>query len=174
MQGEGTPIDASTLIYLAKADAFREAHAIVGPMLVPEAVWRETVDAGERKGERDPARIRAALRDGRLRRVSLTAAERRAAVGLAARHRLGPGESQVLAAAGKRVRLLIDDGRAARVAAGLGFVPISAVFIPVLGVRENRLAPPAAIELLRRIAAVVGIRAGVLMRLETEIGRATP
>src|SRR6266540_1500479 len=66
------PGDASTLIYLAKADAFTEASTCIRTILVTPAVWREAVEEGERIGAPEVGRIRAAQERGLLRRVALS------------------------------------------------------------------------------------------------------
>ncbi len=161
--------DASGLIYLAEADALGEARAIVGVMGVAPAVWSEVMAAGRRKGPRDVEIVRRALDDGLLRPIELDPADERAALSLAERYRLGRGESQVLVCGRKDDRIVMDDVRAARVARGLGFVPVATATLPVLGVRRQVLGVNEALRLLRRLASVIGIRADVLIQLEAAI-----
>lgn len=166
MLSEGeVPGDASTLIYLAKADAFEAAGSCVPTILVPPGVWREAVEAGEQFGYADVPRIRAAETSGLLRRLELSAAEETAAGSIASEHRLGLGESEVLALA-RTTRALVDEGRAARAARALGIVPISTLFLPVLGRRRRTLDAGPAVELLRRLAVVTGARAEVVFAIE--------
>lgn len=165
----GIPIDASTLIYLAKADALKDAFGIVGPLAVPPAVWMETVEAGERKGAAEAAVLRVASDRGLLVRIPLDRSASRRATTLARVHRIGRGESQVMAAAEPGGWVLMDDGRASRVAAALGYGPISTVYLPVLGYRLARISARAAQELLIRLTQVVAVRAGVLVRLQAAI-----
>ena len=73
---DGVPGDASTLIYLAKADAFEDVSAIVARVLVSPAVWWEAVDEGERIRAPDVVRIREAAGQGSLVRVELSSGER--------------------------------------------------------------------------------------------------
>src|SRR6266508_1400575 len=94
---EEAPADASTLIYIAKADAFVEVAQCVQTLLVPPAVWREAVAEGERAGAAEVPRIRAAQGLGVLERVQLSQADQRLAATIAAENRLGSGESEVLA-----------------------------------------------------------------------------
>lgn len=168
MEGD-VPGDASTLIYLAKADACEEASTGVSPILVPPAVWREAVDEGERVGAPDVSRIREAAGAGLLRRVRLSDAEEDLAASIATEHRLGLGESEVLAVARRQARALIDEGRAARVATALGIVPISTLFLPVLAQREGAVDTPSAVELLRRLAVVTGARADAVFAIEQQL-----
>jgi predicted nucleic acid-binding protein len=160
------PGDASTLIYLAKADAFEAAASCVPTILVSPGVWRESVEAGEELGYPDVPRIRTAEATGSVRRVELSTIEAAAAGTIASHHRLGLGESEVLALARTGRRALVDEGRAARAARALGIVPISTLFLPVLGRRRGELGASGAIELLRRLAIVTGARAEVVFAIE--------
>jgi predicted nucleic acid-binding protein len=170
MQGNGVLGDTSALIYLAKADAFEVAHASVGAMLAPPAVWREAVEAGVKRGVSDPEVISSAQSAGWVRKVAIPSRVERAAQELARRHRIGEGESQVLAMAKRETRVVIDDLRATRVALALGLVPVPTVFLPIVGMREGGLPRQRAAEMLRRLAVVVTLSAGQLARLETLLG----
>src|SRR2546428_1841531 len=116
---EELPGDASTLIYLAKARAFADARTCIEGIVVPPSVWREAVEDGERLSYPDVPRIRAAAENGFLSRVELDDAARALAGAIATGHRLGVGESEVLALGRNAGRALLDDGRAARVASAL-------------------------------------------------------
>ena len=161
--------DASTVIYLAKADVLHDAGALLGALLVPPAVWRETMEAGERRGQLDQARIRSARDRGLLRLVELDAAIERRAIEIRRRRRIGLGESQVLAVAKKGRLVLVDDHRAARVATSMGISPARTISLPVLCWRRGWLDSSGALQLLRRVTKVVAVRADVLMRLEADI-----
>src|SRR6266508_1601994 len=130
------PADASTLIYLAKADAFMEVGLCVAGLLAPPSVWREAVVDGERIGALEVPRIRAAQS---LRQVDLSEAQGALARTLASEHRLGAGESEVLALGRSAGYAVVDEGRGARVARSLGIVAISTLFLPVLGRRGGAL-----------------------------------
>jgi hypothetical protein len=169
MQSEELPGDASTLIYLAKADVFETAAFCVGAILAPPGVWRESVEAGERLGYPDVPRIRDAANAGFLKRVGLSPAESGLAAAIASQHRLGTGESEVLALAHPAGRALVDEGRASRVARALGIVPISSLFLPVVGFEEGRLDRTDAVGLLRRLAVVAGARAEAVFEIEKHL-----
>lgn len=169
MDEEGIPADASTLIYLAKADAFRQVAGIISPIVVPAAVWRESVEEGERIGATEVPRIRKAAGEGLLLRVELSAAEQDLAESIATEHRLGLGESEVLALAKQGGRAMVDEGRASKVAEALGIVPISTLFLPVLGRKKGALGNDTAIELVRRLAVVTGARADTVFAIEQAI-----
>lgn len=81
-------------------------------------------------------------------------------------HRIGPGESEVLVVASQGSRVLLDEGRATRVAAALGFIPISTQYLPLLGLWCAAFELPEARRLLRRLSMVTGIRADDLVRLD--------
>ncbi len=92
---EGIPGDASTLIYLAKANVFERAHQCVSTILVSPSVWREAVDQGERIGALGIPHIRAAADAGSLRLVELSEREEALASAIAGADRLGAGEQAV-------------------------------------------------------------------------------
>jgi hypothetical protein len=163
------PGDASTLIYIAKADGFATVARCVDTILVAPGVWRESVEDAERLGYPDAARIRTAEQAGSLRRVELSDAERSQAAMLASAHRLGLGESEVLAITPAGGYALVDEGRASRVARTLGLRPISSLFLPILGRRGGKLAEEDAMALLRALAIVTGVRADVVFALEKRI-----
>lgn len=168
---EEAPADASSLIYIAKADAFGAVTRCVRKLLVPAAVWREAVVEGERVGACEVPRIRAAEAASHLERVALSASEQRLAGTIAAENRLGSGESEVLAIGLRLGRAVIDEGRASRVARGLGVIAVSTLFLPVVGWRSGRLSRRDAIALLRRLAAVTGARSDVVQEIEKELRR---
>lgn len=167
------PADASTIIYLAKADAFGPAATCMGEIIVGSAVWRESVEAGERRGAIEVARIRVAAESGHLKRIALSATAEAKSREIAKRYALGSGESEVLALARRGGWVLMDEGRGTRVAEWLGIIPVSTLHIPVVGGARHRLSNPGALELLRRLAVVVGARADLVLRLEEIIRRST-
>jgi predicted nucleic acid-binding protein len=168
---EETPADASSLIYIAKADAFGGVARCVRKLLAPPAVWREAVVDGERVGAAEVPRIRAAEAASGLERVALSASEQRLAGTIAVENRLGSGESEVLAIGLSLGRAVIDEGRASRVGRALGIIAVSTLFLPVVGWRSGGLARRDAIALLRRLAAVTGARSDVVQEIENEFGR---
>lgn len=169
MDGESLPGDASTLIYLAKADAFKEARACVEGIIVPPSVWQEAVEGGERIHAPEVERINQAFSDGFLRRVGLPSELEALAETIRSQHRLGRGESEVLAVGTRSGRAIVDEGRATRVAASLGIVAISTLFLPVLGLRSGRLERGQASALLRRLVVATGATAEVLLELEQHL-----
>jgi predicted nucleic acid-binding protein len=166
---EETPADASSLIYIAKADAFGGVARCVARLLVPPAVWREAVVEGDRVGAAEVPRIHAAQAAGLVERVALSASEQRLAGTIAVEHRLGSGESEVLAIGRSFGHALIDEGRASRVSRALGVITVSTLFLPVVGWQSGRLSRRDAIALLRRLAAVIGARSDVVQEIEKEL-----
>lgn len=173
MSTEELPADASTLIYLAKGEAFSEARRCLMQILVPPAVWREAVEDAERLSYPDVPRIRSAAEDGFVLRVELDSDAQALAGSIATEHRLGVGESEVLALGRIAGRALLDDGRAARVAQALGVEPISTLFLPVLGCMHGGLERGQALALLRRLAIVTGARAETIYEIEAFIEEAS-
>lgn len=171
---EELPGDASTLIYLAKADAFDAASSCISSILVPPAVWREAVEAGERLAYPDVPRIREAEANGWLRRIDLDDEDQSLAGTIAVEHRLGSGESEVLAVGQTTGRALVDEGRAARAARALGIVPVSTLFLPVLGNRSGHLDETSALVLLRKLAIVTGARAEAVFAIEEHLRKEQP
>ena len=169
MEGE-LPADASSLIYLAKADAFEEVALCVRTIQVPPAVWREAVEDGERIGAPEVPRIRDAFEAGSLQHLrDLTATQTRLAGTIAGENRVGSGESEVLAVARPGARVILDEGRATRVARSLGVIPLPTLFLPVIGHRAGDLALNDALDLLRRLAAVTGVRSDTALVIEQEL-----
>jgi predicted nucleic acid-binding protein len=164
------PSDATTLIYLAKADGFVDIATSLAGLLASPAVWREAVIAGEAKNAPEVERIRAAERNGLVQRIDLSASTEALAASIATEHRLGRGESEVLAVATERGSpTVIDEGRAARVAGGLGVRVVSTMFLPVLGFRSQTLTRDDALRLVRRLGVAAGATAEVLLLVEEEL-----
>ncbi|MGH3024845.1 MAG: hypothetical protein ACRDLR_00140 [Gaiellaceae bacterium] len=169
MDWEDPPGDASTLIYLAKADGFTFAARCVDWIVVPPSVWREAVVDGERIGAPEVPLIREAEQHAFLSRVSLGATEQRDADEIATGNRLGLGESEVLALGRAKKTAIVDEGRAARVAESLGILTVSTLFLPVLGVRRRSMRNTEAVAFLHRLAIVAGARAEVVFEIEQHI-----
>ena len=160
------PTDASSLICIAKCDAFVEIAPCVETMLVPPSVWAEAVEAGERIGAAEVSEIRAAEAAGSVRRIGLDAQQTRLARALANSERLGKGESEVLALGRQDGRCIVDEGRASRVAASMGIAAVPTLLLPVIGYREGRMDLAEAFGLVRRLAVVAGARAEVVFAIE--------
>lgn len=173
MRREAYPADASSLIYIAKADAFEEIMSCIEAIAAPPSVWREAVEAGERIGAPEVPRIRKAEARGSLRRVSLEEGQVTLAAWIASEHRLGQGESEVLAVARPGSYAIVDEGRAARVGRRLGIVPVSTLFLPVLGRERGGLSATEAVALLRRLAVPTGVSAEAVHAIEDHLRAGT-
>jgi predicted nucleic acid-binding protein len=169
-ESEDVPCDAPTLIYLAKADAFDELlpHCAMRLVVTP-GVWREAVEDGEAAGYADASVIREAEMAGHVTRVELSQSEAQRASTIASAHRLGQGESETLAIATPDGHVLVDDGRASRVALAMGYVPMSTLFLPLLAVQRRSLAGRRGKGVLRRIAQAANARAEAVIDLERRI-----
>ncbi len=174
MKISGIPVDASTLIYLAKADGVAAASACFAGLLVPPAVWVEVVDAGAQRGSRDVDRVRAAAETGLVNRHALPAPLLTRSRKLAARFGLGAGESEVLALGTVHGVVLLDEHRAARAGKALGITTIETIVVPALCVYARTLPRQAAIELMHEIARHTFVRAEMLLRVERLIEEAQP
>src|SRR5712691_10977608 len=163
---QGAPTDASSVIYIAKCDAFGQIARCIQLLVLPPAVWREAVEAGEAIGAPEVIRIRKASEAGLLQRRELNREEGRLAHTLAESEHLGAGESQVLAMARAVGRCVVDEGRASRVAKALGVTPIPTLLLPVLGYPSGRIEGGEALELVKRLAVVTGVRAEVVFAIE--------
>jgi predicted nucleic acid-binding protein len=166
---EEWPADASSLIYLAKADAFSEAARCLRTMLVPPAVWEESVESGTRIAAPEVSTIRTAADVGILRRVDVSVEQETFASAIASGYRLGSGESEVLAIGTEIGQAIVDEGRATKVAQQLGITVVSTLFLPVVGNRGGGLAEEEAIALLRRLATVIGARADAVYAIEAHL-----
>jgi predicted nucleic acid-binding protein len=173
MKREAYPADASSLIYIAKADAFEEIMRCIDGIGVPPGVWREAVDAGDEIEAAEVPRIRDAEARGWLQRLSLTEEQVALAASIASEHRLGGGESEVLALANPGTRAIVDEGRAARVARSLRVTPVSTLFLPILGRERGEFSPNEAIALLRRLAVPTGASAEAVYAIEDHLMEST-
>jgi hypothetical protein len=152
--------------FVSKSRAYDVITASQLRLLVSPGVWREAVEDGEAAGYADAGAIREPERIGRLRRQNLTTGQEERASVIASTHRLGIGESEALAVAEPGGRLLVDDGRATRVAQALGLVPLSTLFLPVLAVRAGGMRRADALARRRSIASAANARAETVIALE--------
>jgi len=169
MKKQGTPVDASSLIYLAKASGLAAANACVGPLLVPPAVWREVVQAGEARGDPETHRVANAESSGWVSRVVLDGRQRRAAQALMTEFKLGAGESEVLALGHDRQLVIIDEFRGTRIAQLLGIVVASTLMIPLLCADRRVLDAAQSLKLLHDIARYAGAGASEIDRVGQRI-----
>ncbi len=88
---------------------------------------------------------------------------------IATEHRLGLGESEVLALARAQLMAIVDEGRAAKVAKSLGMLAVSTLFLPVLARTRESMTVGEAVAFLHRLAIVAGTRAEVVFEIERHI-----
>lgn len=113
--------DASPLIALAKIQRLRLLSDLYGEAVIGPVVKAETIDAGRAVRASGVEQIEAAVEDGWLRVVSLTATERGFMRRLTKRSRLDRGEAESIAIAdSRRLLLIVDDKEARSVAATTG------------------------------------------------------
>ena len=167
---EGVPADASSLIYLAKGDAFGPLVPVVRRLLVPPAVWFEAVEEGERIKAPEVPRIRRAEEHDLVARMSLRPSERTEAKRLREQG-LGRGECEALALGARGRTVVIDEGRGSRVARARGLEPISTLQLVVLALRGGNLDGRQARELARELAKFMNVTADVLTAVERRLTR---
>ena len=113
--------DASPLIVLAKLQCLRLLNDLYGEVLIGPIVKTETIDAGRAIYALGVEQIEAALEDGWLQTVRLSAEERNLMQRLTRRSRMDQGESESMALASIRgLRLIVDDKEARSVAEAAG------------------------------------------------------
>jgi predicted nucleic acid-binding protein len=162
-------VDASSLIYVGKCDAFELVHRLLSVLDVPPAVWREVVDEGDRLGAVEVGVIRSAESRGWLRRIPLTPRQVRTAATVRSVEGLGAGESEVIAVVTPGGPCVIDENRASRVARVRGLKPFPTILLPVLGWRSGVFDEMEAIQLLSDLSVASGALAEIIVRLEKEI-----
>lgn len=152
METIGTPADASSVIYLAKANGIGPATRCLGPLLITPSVWIEVIEFGERRGATDVDVVHAGLASGFIRRMSLDPKQADRARRIENEFGLGIGESEVLAVADPYRFVLLDERRATRTAHALGLVTVGTISIPAICARAGVLDQSAALDLLESIA----------------------
>lgn len=159
--------DASPLIYLTKMDKLAFLAQVMGPVAIPPAVYREAVEAGQRHGRPDAARIAAAIREKTVVRLDLTTQETQLTSGLGTDPRLGRGECEVIAcAAHRRLRALLHDKKARRVASAHGVRTIQATDVLFLALLRRHISLTEFKRLLRDLTVLTGMDAATLLERE--------
>ena len=124
--------DASPLIVLAKLQRLGLLNDLYGEVLIGPVVKAETLDAGKAVYALGVEQLEAALEDGWLQTVRLTAQERGLMQRLTRRSRLDRGEAESIALASVRgLRLIVDDkeARSVAAAAGIGYLGTAGVLL---------------------------------------------
>ncbi|OIO93473.1 MAG: hypothetical protein AUK03_08205 [Anaerolineae bacterium CG2_30_64_16] len=159
--------DASPLIYLAKMDQLAFLAQAVGPVAIPPAVYRETVEMGQRHGRPDAQRIVEAIQRQTVVPLELTAPEIQLADELGSEPRLGQGECEVIACAMQRhLRALLHDKKARRAASAQGVRTIQAADVLFLSLLRRHVSFAEFKRLLRDLAVLTGMDAATLLERE--------
>lgn len=128
-------LDATPLIYLAKAERLAVVETLDEPRLVPEAVYWEVVTIGVERGYDDARRIERAVEDGLVDVVAVDTDDSPVATRLARHPGLSDADVAVLACADARNAVAVMDEAAGRSAAeveeietrGTAYLVLSAV-----------------------------------------------
>ncbi|EMA62239.1 hypothetical protein C470_06091 [Halorubrum distributum JCM 13561] len=146
--------DATTLIYLAKADWIGVVEALDEPQVVPEAVYREVVTTGVKRGYDDARRVERTVEDGLVDVVAVETDDSAVATRLARHPGLSDADVAVLACADARDAVAVMDESAGRSAAevegvetrGTAYLVLAAVKDGQLSKAEGRDAIDAMID----------------------------
>lgn len=159
--------DASPLIYFAKMNALELLAQVLGPVSIPPAVYRETVEAGRRLREPDANRIAKAVEGQILARLTLTGQETLLADRISADPRLGRGECEVIACAAlRRFKALLHDKKARRIASAYNVPTMQAADVLFLALLRRHISLKKFKILLRHLAALTGINSATLLERE--------
>ena len=147
-------VDATPLIYLAKAERLDVIETLGEPRVVPEAVYREVVTTGVEQGDDDARRIERAAEDGLVDVVAVDADGSPVATRLGRHPGLSGADAAVLACAGAREAVAVMDESAGRSAAaveeietrGTAYLVLAAVKDGALSTAEGRDAIDAIID----------------------------
>jgi len=156
--------DASSLIVLAKLNALDTLHAIYGPVVITDTVFRETVLEGKRRNKEDALIVEAAIERGRLVRVSLTQRQQALAAALrAGTWACDPGEAEAIAYAEDTGSLLIIEDRQAKAVARARGVQYTIVqMVPFEGYVRELISYEQCVDLVERVAIAMSTDIAVL------------
>jgi predicted nucleic acid-binding protein len=159
-------IDASGLIYLAKAGLFDLVASLYDEVIVTDAVYQEVVIQGKAGGYPDAFVIEQAIVEGRVRVQSLGPVARERLARTNFPERLGTGEREIIVEALEQGCLaVLDDLHARAVAAALGVVICGSDTLVLEGLLKGRISVTEYPKLVTRLAAVMGMRADDLAEL---------
>ena len=146
-------LDATPLIYLAKAERLDVIETLDEPRVVPEAVYREVVTTGVERGYDDARRIERTVEDGLVDVVAVETDNSPVATRLARHPGLSDADVAVLACAKARDAIAVMDESAGRSAAevedietrGTAYLVLAAAKDGALSTEEGRDAVDAMI-----------------------------
>lgn len=124
--------DTSVLIHLARIDRFSFLHRIYSEIIIPQEVWRETVEEGS---ERPGAPETRSARDAGW--IEVAAVESDTSVHQLLRRAFDDGEAAVLADRMEADLVLLDESAARRRAEGLGLRKTGTVGVILRAKREG-------------------------------------
>jgi predicted nucleic acid-binding protein len=136
----GQPVaDSTVLIYLARISHLDLLDELFGDVLVPDAVYEESVEQGRQAGYRDARSIDACFEHG-LQRYELEDELAAEADELKRTAELGPGEAAaIVLARALDQRCLTDDHAARTTAEAVGLEVGGTIFVLLLGLEREVL-----------------------------------
>lgn len=170
----GTPTDASSLIYLAKAGGLAPAFACLGVLLLSPSVWREVIATGEQRGAPEMGAIRTAIQKQQIAECPLDTRARHRAARLQETLRLDAGECEVLVLGASNAAILVDERRATKAALAMGLHVVPAIAVPELALRMGALGRAEALALVNAIAIASSARAELVAEVARMIEEGAP
>jgi len=125
--------NATPLIYLAKADKLYLLEATINEVFIPNAVFKEVVEAGKRLGEKDAYRVEKAISQGWL---VVQAVKNMFSLEVS----LHPGEIEVISLAREKgIKTVLMDDAKGRSVAELGGLKLVGTLWIILQAVKNRI-----------------------------------
>ncbi len=161
-------VDASSLIIIAKLEAIETLHQVYGPIGIPTAVFRETVQTGFERKKTDAFVIDAAIRSGHIIVVELSPVQVSFAQHLYITNVVGWGECETLAyARDSDVQVLIEDRRGRSIARTEGVSYTTLQVFPLQGFIQRKITYDTCASLLDRIAVMMNTDLAILHALQS-------
>lgn len=116
-QGNQVAVDASPIIVLAKMGRLKLLKAVYDEVLIGPAVKWEVIDRGRARKAAEVRLVEGGFREGWIREVSLSSAEKKFAGEILRSGGLGKGEAETIALGRLRNLLVVLDDKEARTVA---------------------------------------------------------
>lgn len=159
-------LDASSLIYLAKAGILDLIADLYQEVIITGAVYQEAVIEGKRRGHPDAFMIERAVADGRVRVLQLGPVARERLVKAGFPGRLGAGEQETIVEAQEQgCPAVLDDLHARATAAALRVALCGSDTLLLEGLLKKRIDGREYEDRVTRLAAAMGMRADDLAEL---------
>jgi len=159
-------LDASSLIYLAKAGILDLIADLYQEVIITGAVYQEAVIEGKRRGHPDAFAIARAVADGRVRVLQLGPVARERLVKAGFPGRLGAGEQETIVEAQEQgCPAVLDDFHARATAAALRVALCGSDTLLLEGLLKKRIDGREYEDRVTRLAAAMGMRADDLAEL---------